>query len=88
MSSIFTRTREALATLLDWFQHLEPTDSGGDDFVGDGFPEERFGVSDIVVGDEVVDGGPRVDQGTEDATFEPAPGQLGEEALDGVQPRR
>src|SRR5215469_13213075 len=42
----------------------------------------------IVVGlaQEAVDGGLEVGNALEDAAFEPAPGQLGEEALDRVEP--
>ena len=32
------------------------------------------------------DGGLEVDDGTEDAAFQAAPGQLGEEALDRIEP--
>ena len=58
---------------------------GGDDAVGVGGPDEGFG---IIVGlvDEVVDGCLKIGDGAEDAALEPAPGELGEEALDGIQP--
>jgi hypothetical protein len=67
---------------------LEPTVSGGDDIVGVCSPDEGFCVVDIVFGDEAVDGGLQVDQTPEYAMLEPPPGQLGEEAFDGVQPGR
>ena len=41
----------------------------------------------VVLGDEAVDGGLQVDDGAEDAALQPPPGELGEEALDGVEPR-
>ena len=37
--------------------------------------------------DEAVDGGLEIDEGVEDAVFEPPPCELGEEAFDGVLPR-
>ncbi len=37
--------------------------------------------------DEAVDGGLKIDDGMEDAMLEPAPRELGEEALDGIEPR-
>ena len=40
----------------------------------------------VVLGEEAVDGGLEVDEGVEDAALEPALGQLGEEALDRVEP--
>ena len=42
----------------------------------------------VVALDEVVDGGLQGDEGVEDAAVELATGELGEEALDGVEPRR
>ena len=62
-----------------------PTFDGGDDFVGIGGPGEGFG-SLIVLGNVAVDGGLEVDGGMEDAAFEATLRQLGEEALDGVEP--
>ena len=40
----------------------------------------------VVLGEEAVDGGLEVDDGAEDAAFQSALGQHGEEALDGVEP--
>ena len=50
-----------------------------------GGPEERFRV---VVGlfDVTVDGALKIGDGAEDASFQPALGEFGEEAFDGVQP--
>src|SRR5712691_7912094 len=56
-----------------------------DDGVGIGGPGEGFGVL-IGFGEEAVDGGLEIDDAGEDAALEPLPGQLGEEALDGVEP--
>lgn len=64
-----------------------PSFGGGDDFVGVGFPFEGGGGL-VVFGDEAVDGGLEVGDGVEHATLEPSPGELGEEPLDGVEPRR
>ena len=66
---------------------MEPSISGLDDFVGIGGPCEGFRFCFVVLGDEAVDGGLQVDDGLEDAVSEPSPGQFGEEALDGVEPR-
>ena len=57
----------------------------GDDAVWLGGPDEGFGV---VVGlvDEAVDGGLEIGDGAEHAALQPAAGELGEKALDGVQP--
>ena len=48
-------------------------------------PYERFGV---VVGfcDEAVDCSLKFDDRCEDAAFEPVPGELGKQALDGIGP--
>ena len=62
-----------------------PTLDSGDDFVGIGGPDEGLWV---IVGfpQEAVDGGLEFDDRAEDAAFEAASGQLGEEALDGIEP--
>lgn len=60
--------------------------SGGDDVIGVGFPDEWSRVLGIVFADEAVDGGLKIDNGMEDVVLEPAPGEFGEEALDGVEP--
>jgi len=66
---------------------LEPSVSSGDDVIGVGAPDERPRVLGIVFTDEAVDGGLQIDDGMEDAVLEPAPGEFGEEAFDGVEPR-
>ena len=66
---------------------MEPSVSGGDDVIGIGFPDEWPRVRGIVFPDEAVDGGLEVDDGVEDAVLEPASRELGEEALDGIEPR-
>jgi hypothetical protein len=40
----------------------------------------------VIFGDEAVDGGLKIDNALEDAAFEAALGEDGEEALDGVEP--
>ena len=64
-----------------------PAFDGGDDFVGIGGPYEGFGLG-IGLCDESVDGGLEVGDGAEDASLEAPPGELGEEAFDGVEPGR
>ena len=62
-----------------------PTPDGGDDFAWVGDPGE--GLWGIVgLSDEAVDGGLKIGDGSEDAAFEAPPCELGEEALDGVEP--
>ena len=58
-----------------------------DDGVGVGGPGEGFWVV-VGFGEEAVDGGLEVGDAFEDAALQPLPGQLGEEALDGVEPGR
>ena len=72
--------------LLDRIQHLVPAPDGGDYFVWIGLQLEgpRLGV---VFGEETVDRHLEVDDRAEDAAFQPALGQRGEEPLHGVQPR-
>ena len=72
-------------SLVDRIQRLSPSVDGGDDFVGIGGPFEGFGV---IVGlfDVAVDGGLKLDEGTEHAAFQPASCQFGEEAFNGVEP--
>jgi hypothetical protein len=66
---------------------LMPSCDGGDDFIGVGYPSEGFGVGFVIV-EEAVDGRLKVDDRSEDAALEAALGQNGEEAFDGVEPRR
>jgi hypothetical protein len=64
---------------------MEPSFDGGDDLVWVGFPDKRlWGL--VVLFDKVVDGRLEIDEGVEDAVFEPSAGELGEEAFDGIQP--
>ena len=62
-----------------------PAFDGGDDPIGVGGPHEGLWV---IVGflEEAVDRGLEIDDRAEHAAFEAASGQLGEEALDGVEP--
>ena len=64
---------------------MVPASDGGDDFVVVGGPLERLGLSVVVV-EEAVDGGLKIDDGAESAALEPSLAQHGEEALDGVEP--
>lgn len=66
---------------------MERSVSCGDDIVGIGFPDEWFRVCSIVLTDEAVDGGLEIDDGMEDTVPEPAPGEFGKEAFDGIEPR-
>jgi hypothetical protein len=63
-----------------------PAFDGGDDFVWVCSPCEGFWTLVCLV-DEAVDSGLEIDDGSEDAALQPPPGQLGEEAFDGVEPR-
>jgi hypothetical protein len=62
-----------------------PAPDGGDDFVWIGGPCEGSGIV-VGLGEEAIDGGLKVDHALEDAALEPAFAELGEEALDGVDP--
>jgi hypothetical protein len=62
-----------------------PSRTGGDDFVRIGGPDEGLRQL-VVIGDETVDGGLKVDDALEDAALEAALGEDGEEAFDGVEP--
>ena len=75
-----------VSNLVDKIQRLMPTAHRCDDLVGIGGPDERFGLP-VGFGDEAVDGGLQLDDRGEHAAFQPAVGELGEEALDGIQPR-
>src|SRR6202035_5238977 len=62
-----------------------PALDGGDDFVRVGGPCE--GLWHLVsLGEEAVDGGLQIDDGSEDATLQSPLGQLGEVTLYGVEP--
>ena len=61
-----------------------PSSDGSDDIVGVSLPYEGLGSVDL--GKEAVDGSLEVDDGTEDAAFQAAPGQPCEEAFDRIEP--
>ena len=63
-----------------------PTPDCGDDFIGISAPDEGSRLL-IMLLDEAVDGGLEINDGVEDAVFQAATGQFGEEPLDRVQPR-
>ena len=63
---------------------MVPASDGGDDFIRIGGPDEGFGAFVVLI-QEAVDGGLKVDERMEDAAFEPAVGQPGEETLDGIE---
>lgn len=65
---------------------MVPASDGGDDFIGIGGPDERFRAL-VVLGQEAVDGGLKIDERIEDTVFEASFGEPGEEALDGAEPR-
>jgi hypothetical protein len=67
-------------------RHLVPASDCDDNFVGVGDASEGVAASVVVV-EEAVDGGLKVDDGSEDAALQPPLAQRGEEALDGVEPR-
>jgi hypothetical protein len=66
---------------------LVPSFDGSNDLIWVGGPGEGFGVF-VGFGDEAIDGGLEINEGVEDAALEPPSGEFGEEALDGVEPRR
>ena len=63
-----------------------PSPDGGNDLLGVGAPDEGSGLL-VMLLDEPIDSGLKVDDGVEDAVFQATTGQLGEEALDRVEPR-
>ena len=64
-----------------------PAFDSSKDAVGIGGPDEGFGVG-VCVGDEAVDGNLQFVEGPEDAALETLTRELGEEALDGIEPGR
>jgi len=64
---------------------LLPFFDGDDNVVGVSGPDEGFGII-VCLGDEAVDGGLQVGNGSEYAALAATPGKLGEEDLDGVEP--
>ena len=57
---------------------------GSDDFIRIGDPVRRFGVF-VGFGDEEIDGGLEINEGVEDTTVKPPPGEFGEETFDGIE---
>ena len=64
---------------------MVPAVDGGYDTVRVGSPDEWFGIV-IVLFKEAFDGGLEINDRMEDATLEPPLGELGEEALDRIEP--
>jgi len=67
-------------------RHLVPASDCCNDFIGVGDPSDGFAVSVVLV-EEAVDDGLKVDDGSEDAALQPPFAQRGDEARDGVEPR-
>ena len=63
-----------------------PSPDGCDDFVWISEPLEGFGIGVVVI-EEAVDSGLKIDDGTEDAALQTALTQCGEEAFDRIEPR-
>src|SRR5450631_4643239 len=63
-----------------------PTPDRSDDFVWIGGPSEWLRHVVVLV-EKAIDGGLKVGDGAEHAAFQPTLRELGEEALDGVEPR-
>ena len=66
---------------------MVPSFDGSDYLIWVGSPGEGFWVF-VGFGDEAIDGGLEINEGVEDAALEPPSGEFGEEAFDGVEPRR
>ena len=64
---------------------MAPSFDGGDDLLRDSGPFKGFRFF-VGLGDEAVDGDLQVDKGIKDATLEATSGELGEVALDGIEP--
>jgi hypothetical protein len=58
--------------LVGWPHHLKPSVSCGDNFVRLGSPDKWFGVVDVVLCDEAVDGDLQIDRAPEDPMLEPS----------------
>src|SRR5512132_1200965 len=63
-----------------------PALDGGDDAVWVGGPDERLRIA-VGFGDEAMNGSLQLDDRAEHAALQASSGELGEEALDGVEPR-
>ena len=70
---------------MDWLQRLFPAVDPFDDLVGAGGPDEGFWIL-VVLGTEAIDGGLEIDDGMEHTAFQVPFRELGEEALDGIEP--
>ena len=70
---------------MDRIQHLVPASDGSDDFVGIGGPGERLWHLVCLV-EEGVDGDLQLVDGAEHTAFQSSSGELGEKALDGIEP--
>src|SRR4051812_2989295 len=79
------RRSYAQAALVDGIQRLVPPSDGSDDFVRIGCPREGLWVG-VGLSDVPVDGGLKIDHRMEHSPLKPLPGELGEEALDSVEP--
>src|SRR4051794_32987314 len=73
-------------TLVDRVYRLVPAADLHEDVLRPGGPDEGSWVG-VGLGEEALDRGLQLDERAERAPPEPAPGQLGEEPLDGVEPR-
>ena len=62
-----------------------PAPHSGYNFVRIGLPDEGSGLL-VMFLDKAVDGGLQIDDGMKDAVFQPPPCELGEKALDGIEP--
>jgi len=62
-----------------------PSIEGGDDFIWVCGPDEGLWFL-VGLGDEAVDGGLEFDDRAKDASLKAAPGEFGEEALNGIEP--
>ena len=78
---------QVLKSLVDFLQHLMPTLGSSDDVLRIGLPDEGPAAL-IVLLDQLFDGGLQGGDSMEDAAQQLSPAQLGERALDGVEPRR
>ena len=79
--------KTTLSLLVDGLNLLIPSLAGGDELFRAGRPSERLRLVLVVQIDEVQNRALEILDGIVDAAPEPAPGQLPEEALDGVHPR-
>ena len=70
---------------MEGIQQLVLSFDGSDDLVGSSGQFKGFRFV-LVSGNKAVDGGLQVGKGIQDATLEASSGELGEVALDGVEP--